>query len=364
MENNINKTLKGHKLLMVMPWEQPDSFLKKLSAEFPDLKVAAYVQPEWDQGHPPFPEEEWQDVTLLLTFTVLPTPEQAPNLQFVQLMSAGANHVLDAPIFEKTNVKFCTANGVHGPQIAEWIMGTYLSFQHRFPQYQLKQSAQSWDRSDLLLIDDSTDKTIGILGYGAIGRQTARLARALGMRVHAFTLHPRPTPESRRDTSWSPANLGDPEGDFPSAWYSGSSTEDLHNFLSSGLDLLVISTPLTPNTQHLLSKSEFEVLSKAGKGRTLISNIARGPVINTDDLVFALKEGDIRGAALDVTDPEPLPVGHELWGMENVIITPHVSGASKRYNERVLAILRENMGRIAGAAGRELVNLVDKREGY
>ncbi|KAK3991071.1 hypothetical protein QBC44DRAFT_349473 [Cladorrhinum sp. PSN332] len=345
MTNSTNRTLKGHKLLM----------------------VTAYVQPEWDQGHPPFPDEEWKDVTLLLTFTVLPTPEQAPNLQFVQLMSAGANHVLEAPIFKNTDVKFCTANGVHGPQISEWIIGTYLAFQHRFPQYQLKQATQTWDRSDLLLIDDSTSKTIGILGYGAIGRQTARLAQALGMRIHAFTLHPRPTPESRKDTSWSSPNLGDPQGTFPSTWYSGSTTQDLHSFLSSGLDLLVISTPLTPSTQHILSKAEFDVLAKAGKGRTIISNIARGPVINTDDLVAALKEGKIRAAALDVTDPEPLPVGHELWGMENVIITPHVSGASKRYNERVLEILRENMGRISGVdekGRRELVNLVDKSKGY
>ncbi|KAK4163353.1 hypothetical protein QBC43DRAFT_264446 [Cladorrhinum sp. PSN259] len=369
MANDINNnTLKGHKLLMVMPWEQPASFLEKLAVEFPDLKVATYVQSEWDQGHPPFPEEEWKDVTLLLTFTVLPTPEQAPNLQFVQLMSAGANHVLEAPIFKDTCVKFCTANGVHGPQISEWIIGTYLAFQHRFPQFQTLQASQKWDRSSLLQIDDCTSKTVGILGYGAIGRQTARLATALGMRVHAFTLHPRPTSESRRDTSsWSPPNLGDPLGEFPSAWFSGSSTEDLYTFLSSGLDLLVISTPLTPNTKHLLTKKEFDILAQQGKGRCIISNIARGPVIKTDDLVAALKEGKIRGAALDVTDPEPLPVGHELWSMEDVIITPHVSGASSRYHERVLAILRENMARIAGVdeeGRRELINLVDKDKGY
>lgn len=191
------------------------------------------------------------------------------------------------------------------------------------------------------------------------------------MKIHAFTLHPRATPESRRDTSWSPPEMGDPLGTLPAAWYSGSSRQDLHAFLSSGLDLLVVSAPLTPNTRCLLSGEEFDILAGAGKGRTIVSNIARGLVISTPDLVKALREGKIRGAALDVTDPEPLPAGHELWGMENVIITPHVSGASGRYHERVLAILRENLGRIAsgldGQGERDsssLVNLVDKEKGY
>lgn len=202
----------------------------------------------------------------------------------------------------------------------------------------------------------------GILGYGSIGRQTARVASAMGMAVHAYTLHPRTTPASRRDQGWTPPGLGDPDGTIPSAWFSGGTTVDLHTFLSSGLDLLVIATPLTTQTQHLLGAAEFEVLAKAGKGRTFISNIARGPVINTDDLIAALEGGLVRGAALDVTDPEPLPDGHALWGAKNVIITPHVSGASTRYFERVLGILEENLGRVAEGEG--LVNRVDKERGY
>lgn len=82
----INKTLRGHKLLMVMPWEQPAEFIKNLKAEFPGLQVVTYRQTEWDQTWAPFPDEEWKDVTVLLTFTVLPTPEQAPKLEYVQLM--------------------------------------------------------------------------------------------------------------------------------------------------------------------------------------------------------------------------------------------------------------------------------------
>ncbi|KAK0741961.1 hypothetical protein B0T21DRAFT_360453 [Apiosordaria backusii] len=335
----VNKTLRGHKLLMIMPWDQPDEFIEKIKAEFPGLQVVAYRQQEWDQTWAPFPDEEWKDVTVLLTFTVLPTPEQAPKLEYVQLMSAGANHVLDLPIFKDTDTSFSTANGVHGPQISEWIIGTYLAFQHRFPQYHEKQKEGRWDRSDLNLIDDAVQKTIGILGYGSIGRQTAQ-----GHLV---------------DTP----GLGDPDGIYPSKWFSGSSTADLHAFLASGLDILVIATPLTPSTEHLLSAAEFELLAADGrKGRTFVSNIARGPVVSTPDIIHALKAGLIRGAALDVTDPEPLPDGHGLWNTENVIITPHVSGASTRYNERVLSILEYNLERLS--EDRELVNKVNKKEGY
>jgi phosphoglycerate dehydrogenase-like enzyme len=185
----------------------------------------------------------------------------------------------------------------------------------------------------------------------------------MGMRVHAYTLHPRTTPDSRRDHGWTPHGLGDPDGSLPARWFAGGSEAELHAFLGSGLDLLVVATPLTDRTTHLLGRREFEVLAEGrGKGRTFVSNIARGPVVSTGDLIEALEEGLIRGAALDVTDPEPLPDGHALWGAKNVIITPHVSGASTRYYERVLGILEENLGRVA--AGRELVNLVEKTRGY
>jgi phosphoglycerate dehydrogenase-like enzyme len=182
------------------------------------------------------------------------------------------------------------------------------------------------------------------------------------MTVHAYTLHPRPTPDSRHDRSWAPAGLGDPDGSLPSKWFSGAETEDLHAFLKSGLDLLVVAAPLTGKTRHLLGSEEFEVLAGAGKGRTFLANVARGAVVDTEALVDALGKGLVRGAALDVTDPEPLPDGHVLWGMENVIITPHVSGSSTRYFERVLAILEVNLGRLA--RGEELVNLVDRERGY
>lgn len=181
----------------------------------------------------------------------------------------------------------------------------------------------------------------------------------MGMDVHAYTLHPRKTPESRRDDTYAPPGMGDPEGIFPSKWFSGSSKEELHEFLGSGLDLLVLSTPLTKSTYGLISQEEFDVL---GKKQAYVSNISRGQIIDTDALVDALEGDVIRGAAIDVTDPEPLPDGHELWKTKNLIITPHISGATAAYETRFLAILEANLERFS--EGRKLMNEVSRKDGY
>ncbi|KAI8686680.1 hypothetical protein NCS56_00328500 [Fusarium sp. Ph1] len=357
-----NKTLKGHKAVIFTTVPAPQSQLDRIQEQFPDLKIVTRLQPWGAPLDPDFKEEEWKDTTVLLTATILPTREQAPHLQYVQLTSAGANHIVDRPLFSGTNIPFSTANGVHGPQIAEWIVSTFLTFQHHLKDYWKLQEEAKWKRLHQNPEDaeDTVGKRIGILGYGSIGRQTARVAKALGMDVHAYTLHPRPTPESRRDDSYSPEGLGDPEGAFPSKWFSGGSKEDIHAFLGSDLDLLVIATPLTAKTKNLIAKPEFQVLSKK---RTFVTNIARGPIVNTDDLIEALNTGVIRGAALDVTDPEPLPDGHPLWSAKNITITPHISAASAAYYYRLLDIFRLNLERLS--QGREdLINKVNRKEGY
>lgn len=179
------------------------------------------------------------------------------------------------------------------------------------------------------------------------------------MDVYAYTLHARLTPESRRDDSYAPPGLGDPEGTLPSQWFSGSSIEDLHHFLRSGLDLLVVATPLTGATRGLITQSEFNIL---GNSRSFIANISRGPVIKTDDLVRALNDEVIRGAALDVTEPEPLGEGHPLWTAKNVIITPHISGVSTGYGGRVMHLLELNLDRLS--QGKRLKNVVSREDGY
>jgi len=167
---------------------------------------------------------------------------------------------------------------------------------------------------------------------------------------------------------------GDPDGSIPSAWYSGTSKESLHTFLRSGLDALLIALPLTPSTRHLFGAEEFGLLAapapgsaeaslrKKGSKGAFIINIARGAIIDQAALVTALNDDTLSGAALDVTDPEPLPKDDPLWDAKNVIITPHVSSLGVEYLDRVFDLWLANWQR--HEEGKELFNLVRRKRGY
>ncbi|KAI1162277.1 D-isomer specific 2-hydroxyacid dehydrogenase [Nemania serpens] len=359
-----NKDLQGHKLLILSPEDLPDGYVEQLHSKYPGLQVVhSRFNPWQDTGDsiPGLPDEDWATVTALLTGPRLPTIEQAPKMQLVQLQSAGANYVLEDPLFKDTKVPFCTANGVAGPPISEWVICTYLAYQHRIPHYLDNMRDGNWERElGGMRMRDVVTQRVGILGYGSIGRQVARVTTAMGMEVYAYTNRPRPTPESRRDHSYHPPGLGDPEGTLPTKWFSGTAAPELAEFLSSGLDLLVVAVPLTPQTQGMLGAGQFKLLAAR---KTYVTNIGRGPTIVTDDLITALDEGWIRGAALDVTDPEPLPKDHPLWKKKDVIITPHVSGHSDSYYERLLAILDINL-EVLSEGKTDFINQVSRKRGY
>ena len=181
------------------------------------------------------------------------------------------------------------------------------------------------------------------------------------MDIVAYTASPRKTPESKKDIGYIVPGTGDPDGTLPSAWYSGLDKASLHNFLKQDIDVLLVAVPLTDQTLHFLGKEEFEIL---GKKNAFIANIARGSILQQDELLAALKKkaGGLRGAALDVTDPEPLNKESELWDLENVAITPHVSGQSTMYIERSFEVLEKNLTNLED--GRPLINVVDRKRGY
>jgi phosphoglycerate dehydrogenase-like enzyme len=143
----------------------------------------------------------------------------------------------------------------------------------------------------------------------------------MGMEVFAYTATQKDTPEQRADHGYFVPGIGDPDGSIPAKWFSGLDKASLHKFLAQKLDVLVISVPLTPETHHFLSSAEFDIL---GQHPPLISNIARGPIIDQPALVKALHDGRVAHATLDVTDPEPLPADDPLWSAPNTIITPHI----------------------------------------
>lgn len=208
----------------------------------------------------------------------------------------------------------------------------------------------------------------------------------MGMHIIACGTGDKSTPESRRLRTTSPFNsssinnknppMGDDDGVLPVEWHSGSTREGLHRFLAADLDILAIFTPLTPSTHNALGREEFDILSRRsihpppadnhidhqpidgrGKPPPFLVNVSRGPIIVQDELVASLKEGRLAGAALDVTDPEPLPSDHELWRLPNVSITPHMSWCFEEYVEECIGVvLEENLSRLA--SGKKLVNQI------
>jgi phosphoglycerate dehydrogenase-like enzyme len=208
-------------------------------------------------------------------------------------------------------------------------------------------------------VQDLAGQRLGVLGYGSIGRQAGRVAKAMGMDVIAYTSSPRDTSEKRKDKGFIVPGTGDPDGNVPSKWFSGSDKESLHHFLRQDIDVLLVSVPLTPATRHMLSSEEFDILSQK---KTFVSNIARGPIIDSIALRKALEDGKLRGAALDVTDPEPLPANNPLWTAPNITITPHISGHTNNYADRVFQLLELNLER--KAKGERLINVIDRKRGY
>ncbi|KAI1331264.1 D-isomer specific 2-hydroxyacid dehydrogenase [Xylariaceae sp. FL0255] len=311
-------TLSKNVLMIWIPEPPREKVVSDLKSQFPDLEIRWLNS--WDHGKQQrrdateTDEQLWDGVTMLLTSWVPPPAHLLTSVRFVQLSSAGADKWAHHAVYKNQKVIFCTANGIHG----------------------------------------------GILGYGAIGRQVARVAKAIGMEVYAYTRTEKSTAESRKDDSYCvPGIEGDPDGLLPAKWFYGSSKESLNTFLDQNLDILVVSLPLTDATRGIISAEQFEILSKK---KTFLCNIARGAHVDQPALIQALENGQIRGAALDVADPEPLPQDHPLWKAPNLLITPHVSWFTSDYYGRVLDVLKENL--IKMDAGERLLNMMDRELNY
>jgi phosphoglycerate dehydrogenase-like enzyme len=192
-------------------------------------------------------------------------------------------------------------------------------------------------------------RRIAIVGYGSLGREVARLARAFGLRVLVMSRS-----QERRDRGYCVAGTGDPEGTLPERWYGPGQLPEM----LAEADFVVVAAPLTEETRGLIGEVEL----RAMRPNAYLVNVARGEVVDEAALLRALRQGWIAGAGLDVFEREPLPPESELWDLPNVIISPHVSGFTPLYDERATDLFAENLRRYL--AGEELLNLVDKEKGY
>lgn len=296
---------------------------------------------------------DWREVEVLhTTGAVFPRPEQAPRLRWVQGYFAGADRALREGDELFKRVLLTTSSGVHMTVMAEYTLMMMLAHDHRLAQLLAEQADHSWPvhRGDLFSAGELRDKTVGILGYGSIGREVARLAKAFGMRVLAA----KRDPAQRADNGWQIPGTGDPSGALPEMIYG----LDALDALLPECDYVVVVLPLTPETRHVLNAHSLGRL----KPTAFVVNIGRGALIDEPALIAALQAGQLGGAALDVFEKEPLPSTSPLWSLPNVILTPHISGWTTRYDQLAFQLFADNLRRYL--AGEALYNQVDMALGY
>jgi phosphoglycerate dehydrogenase-like enzyme len=280
---------------------------------------------------------------------------RAPRLRWVQLHMAGVDGLRGHPLYETSAIALTTTSGVHAATVAEYAITALLALAHRVPRMLEWQARGGWppdeQRWPLFVPAEIRGAALGIIGYGSIGREVARLATtAFGMTVLAC----KRDPSRRADPGYAPPGTGDPEGALPHAWFAPAQLPDL----LARADAVVMCAPLTHETRAMLGPAELAAM----KPSACLVNVGRGGTVDEPALARALAERRIAAAAIDVFAQEPPPAGHPFYGLDNVILSPHVSGFVPSYDDRCAELFAENLRR--HLAGAPLLNLVDRSLGY
>jgi len=258
------------------------------------------------------------------------------QLKWIHSLAAGMDKLLFPELIESP-VIVTNARGVFKRSLAEFAVLGMLYFSKNVRRLIESQRAHHWDS---FLVEWLPGKVMGIVGYGEIGRECAKLVKPMGVKIYA----------TRRKPELS---ANDPLLDriFGSA--------ELHQMLHE-VDFLLAAAPLTPETRHMIGEAEFAAM----KPSAIVMNVGRGPVIDEAALIRALQTKQVAGAALDVFEEEPLPKDHPFWDMENVLISPHCTDRTRDpdWLDLSMQCFIENFHRYIG--GEKLLNVVDKRAGY
>ncbi len=261
---------------------------------------------------------------------------QGKHLRWIQQWGAGADWLLHNPEAVQLDFVLTNASGVHAIPISEHILAMLLAFARGLPNAIRAQLEKQWKGPDDSEVFELAGKTLLLIGTGAIGARTARLAAAFDMQVFGIRRNPAETLEGVK-TMFAPNRLIE---------------------LLPRADFVVLTVPLTAETTGMIGRRELGAM----KPSAFIVNIGRGGTIEEQVLIEALREGWIAGAGLDVFEAEPLPEDSPLWSMQNVLITAHYAGITPQYHTRAMTIFLDNLRRYV--AGQPLRNVVDKQQGY
>ena len=290
----------------------------------------------------PLPAELLGETTILFCLMPPRNFQEMRKLRWIQIASTGYSQLFGLDLVAR-QIRATNARGCFDAPIAEWNMAMMVNLARNLRQMIRNQETAVWERPAEFQ-REIRGLTVGIWGYGGIGRETARLARAMGMRVHVLARRGvRPVGEV-----YSVPGTGDPAGILPHRVYLAGEEQA---FLRR-LDFLILAMPLTKESEGIVGEEELRALPQTA----YVLNPARGPLIREGALLKALRDGWIAGAALDTHYQYPLPILHPLWRFPNVILTPHISGSSlsPRFRERIWDIFLQNADRFR--AGLPLLN--------
>jgi phosphoglycerate dehydrogenase-like enzyme len=259
----------------------------------------------------------------------------ATRLRWVQSPSAGVEWLWRVPDLQASDVVVTNMRGAHAATIAEHTFAMLLTHTRQLRGFEQHQHDHTWGRGELTL-SGIKGLTMGIIGFGNIGRAIARRATGFEMRVLAVDAESVPPGEGVEEV-WPLERLDD---------------------LCREANVVVISAPMTPNSRNMIGQQQLRHMKRG----SYLLQMSRGGIVNEAALVDALEEGHLAGAGLDVTATEPLPVGDPLWTAPNLIVTPHSSAGSRLTTDLVWSILTENVGRFV--RGEPLMNPVDKQRGW
>ena len=338
----------SHPIKVLTPLPLPEDVLAPLRDLAPrvNLSIHSARRPE------DIPEDVWKKVEVLYTDRVLPEPGRVPNLRWLQFHSAGVDFALDSPLLQKEGLQVTTLSGAAAPQAAEYCLGVLLALSHHLPDLFQAQNKAEWlrDRWDRLIPRELRGSTVGIVGYGSIGRELARLLLPFDVTILAAkydAMHP-------EDEGYIAEGLGDPHGNLFTRLYPYQAVRSM----VKTCDFVVISVPLTPDTRGLFGAEEIGAM----KPEAYLVSVGRGGVVDENALLSALQDKRLAGAALDVFTEEPLSPTNPLWKAPNLVVTPHVAGMSNYYNQRAVDLFAANLRRYL--TGATLYNTVQLARGY
>lgn len=314
-----------------------------------NIQIATYPRGSAHQ----IPAEQWEKTEVLLTSgDFLPTRDMAPNLKWIQMTFAGVDPILDQPIIYDEAIQLTSASGVMVSQMGEYVLMAILMLGHKMPAILEAQQKNEWisNKSGMIIPKELRGSTVGIVGYGSIGREVARVLYPFGVKVLAA----KADLSKLEDTGYVPEGLGDPKGDYFHRLYP---IDALLGMLPE-CDFVVLTAPLTESTRNMFSTEAFNAM----KPEAYFINVSRGGLVDEAALITALRNKKIAGAMLDVFVEEPLPSKSPLWRQPNLLITPHVSAISPNLLDDVLTLFAVNLKRYEQDL--PLYNLIDTRKGY